>query len=205
MRKSLLISLLVLGLFAIKLNVNADNSYATSSDDAFYSMLVSGYNGNTLKSTSISSAGTITLYGKSECNGTSCTYHYSGNNSTLENALSKAVTCTGGEQYITYQGTGEGGKTTFMEDNKAGHDGIAYWSEDYYVTCTSSNNGDSTVELDNSVNDNANNNGGNYGSADQGEQEELGVNTYFVVLGLVSVVSYAVMTLVKKYNLFKNI
>lgn len=205
MRKSLLISLLVMVLFSAKLDVSADNTYATSSSDANYNTLKSGYNNNKITKTNVTSSTTVTLYGLSECSGTSCTYHYAGNNSSFKDALSKSVVCSNGEKYISYQGTGEGGKTNYMEDNKAAHSGTVYWSEDYYVTCTSSS-GDSTVQLENTVNNNTNTNTGNqYNSADPGEQKEYGVNTYFTVLGLIAIISYGFMLFAKKFNLFKNI
>ncbi len=204
-KKIFILSLLMIGLASINLNVNAANSYATSSSDATYNALVSGYNSNKITKTSISTSGTVTLFGYSNCNGTSCTYHYAGNISTFEVALSKSVVCTGGEKYISYQSTGEGGKKDFMTDNKAAHNGEVYWSEDYYVTCTSSN-GENTTQLENTVDTNVGTNVGNqYNSADPGEQKEYGVNTYFTVLGLIAIISYGFMLFAKKFNLFKKI
>ena len=204
-KKIFILSLLMIGLASINVHVNAANSYATSSSDATYNTLVSGYNNNKITKTSISTSGTVTLFGYSNCNGTSCTYHYAGNITTFEEALKKSVVCTGGEKYISYQSTGEGGKKDFMTDNKAAHNGDVYWSEDYYVTCTS-NSGENTVQLENTVDTNTDVTiEQDYNSSTTVKNEQTGVNTYFVVLGIVAIISYGFMVLTKKFNLFKKI
>lgn len=211
MGKKLLISLLVVALLGVKLEVNADNAYATS-DDSNYNTLKNGYNNNTLSKVNVSSSNaTVTLYGKSECSGSSCTYNYAGSNKTFELALSKAVVCSNGEKYITYQTTGEGGKTNYMEDNKANYTGTVYWSEDYYVTCTTNNTGDNVIETSGDTTTTTTSSSGiktttkAYSGSTTTENPQTGVNTYFIVLGLIAVISYGFMVIVKKYNLFKNI
>lgn len=47
--------------------------------------------------------------------------------------------------------------------------------------------------------------GSGYNSSSTVNNESTGINTYFVVLGLVGLISYIFMMCVKKYNLFKNI
>lgn len=47
--------------------------------------------------------------------------------------------------------------------------------------------------------------GSGYNSSSTVNNESTGINTYFVVLGLVGLISYLFMMCVKKYNLFKNI
>ena len=37
------------------------------------------------------------------------------------------------------------------------------------------------------------------------DNPQTGVNTYFVVLGIVAIISYSFMLLTKKFNLFKKI
>lgn len=203
-KKIFLVTLFVISIISIKLNVNAANTYATSSSDADYNTLKSSYDTGITK-TSISSSDTVTLYGTSNCNGSSCTYNYVGNNSSFETVLSKSVICTNGEKYISYQSTGEGGKKDFMTDNKAGHTGVVYWSEDYYVTCVSNNSGSTTVTLANTTVGESSNTNNNYNSSSTVKNEQTGVNTYFVILGLVAVISYVFMIFVKKFNLFKKI
>lgn len=207
MKRKFLVSVLMISIVGIKLNVNAANAYVTSSSDSDYNTLKSGYEAGITK-TNISSSNTVTLYGTSNCNGSSCTYNYVGNNSSFETVLSKSVVCTNGEKYISYQSTGEGGKKDFMTDNKAGHTGVVYWSEDYYVTCTSNDSGSTTVTLENTANstvDDSSNTNNNYNSSSTVKNEQTGVNTYFIILGLVAVISYVFMIFVKKFNLFKKI
>lgn len=204
-KKIFILNLLMIGLASINVHVNAANSYATSSSDPTYNTLVSGYNNNKITKTSILTSGTVTLFGYSNCNGASCTYHYAGNVSTFEVALSKSVVCTGGEKYISYQSTGEGGKNDFMTDNKAAHNGNVYWSEDYYVTCKNSR-GENTIELENAVDTNTDVKvEQEYNNTTTTDNPQTGVNTYFVVLGIISVISYGFMVFVKKFNLFKKI
>lgn len=209
MRKKLLISLLIVALLGVKLDVNADNAYATSSDSN-YNTLKNGYNNNTLSKVNVSSSNaTVTLYGKSECSGSSCTYNYAGSYKNFKDALSQAVVCSNGEKYISYQTTGEGGKTNYMDDNKANYTGTVYWSEDYYVTCTNNNGGD-VIETSNDTTTTTGTSSGTtttkvYSGTTTTENPQTGVNTYFIVLGLIAVISYGFMVIVKKYNLFKKI
>ena len=211
MKKLLSLSIIVLcSCFAI--NVNAENDHALE-EDADYSSFQSTYNkyDNGEKIT-VNGSEMITLYGKSDCNGSSCTYNYAGLSSgvSFENALAKYVVCSGNEKNITYQNTGSGGKTDFMQDNKAKYDGIVYWSEDYYVTCTSESNGNNNVVLNQGVNNTTTSpttrpTNDDYNSSNTVPSPETGVTEYFIILGLVAIVSYVGMVFVKKLNLFKKI
>lgn len=207
MRKRFLISILVVALLGVKLEVNADNTYAPSGA-ANYDTLKNGYNNNTLSKVNVSSANaTVTLYGKSECSGSSCTYNYAGSYKNFKDALSKAVVCSNGEKYISYQSTGEGGKTNYMEDNKANYTGTVYWSEDYYVTCTNTSSGDTIIETNNDTTNTTITTTTTkvYSGSTTTNNPQTGVNTYFIVLGLVAVISYVFMVIVKRFNLFKKI
>lgn len=219
------IILLIVSMFMININVYAANAGSSEAGTTLYNELKSNYDKNksSLSKTSINGSGMVTLYGYSSCNGSSCSINYMGISSKVEEALAKAVTCSNGEKYINYQNTGTGGATDFMEDNKAELNGDAYWSVDYQVTCTTTNTGSSNVELSNTSNSSTNsgsnttNNGSNstassttttntnYNTSSTTNNENTGVNTYFVVLGLVAIISYVFMLCVKKYNLFKNI
>lgn len=216
--KIISIILIIISMFMININVYAANAGSSGSGTSLYNELKSNYekNKSSLIVTKISSSGIVTLYGYSSCNGTSCSVNYMGVSSKPEDALAKSVTCSNGEKYINYQNTGTGGATDFMEDNKAKLNGDAYWSVDYQVTCTTSNTGSSNVELSNTSNSNSNS-GSNttnntttttksgYNTSTTTNNENTGVNTYFIVLGLVAIISYIFMLCVKKYNLFKNI
>lgn len=225
MKKGIInIVLIVISMFMININVYAANA-GSAAGTTLYNELKSNYDKNksSLSKTSINNSGMVTLYGYSSCNGSSCSINYMGISSKVEEALAKAVTCSNGEKYINYQNTGTGGATDFMEDNKAKLNGDAYWSVDYQVTCTTTNTGTSNVELSNNSNSGTNsssnttNNGSNstassttttnnnYNTSSTTNNENTGVNTYFVVLGLVAIISYVFMLCVKKYNLFKNI
>ena len=226
MKKGIInIVLIVISMFMININVYAANAGSSAAGTTLYNELKSNYDKNksSLSKTSINNSGMVTLYGYSSCNGSSCSINYMGISSKVEEALAKAVTCSNGEKYINYQNTGTGGATDFMEDNKAKLNGDAYWSVDYQVTCTTSKTGTSNVELSNTSNsgtnsgNNTTNNGSNstassttttntnYNTSSTTNNENTGVNTYFVVLGLVAIISYVFMLCVKKYNLFKNI
>ena len=180
---------------------------------------------NNFSKTSISEANTtVTLYGKSECDGSKCTLTYSAsNNSSFKDALAKAITCSNGENNITYQITGASGNTEFKEDNKAKLNGTAYWDEDYSISCTTESSGSYVVNLNSESSSSSSYNSSNtdnssssttgdsqsstsdYSSSSTVSNEKTGVNTYFVVLGVVAIISYSFMICVKKFNLFKNI
>lgn len=141
------IYILLISLF-VNLNVYAINDAAIEGDSN-YSSMESAYNKyNSGGILSVKSSEKITLYGKSECNGSSCTYKYAGINSTnFKEALSNLIVCTNGEKYFVFQAAGTG-KTDYLEDNKGNTNGTVYWSEEYQITCTnnSSNNGVETLE-----------------------------------------------------------
>lgn len=219
MKKYLMLCLMFLCFIGIRLNVFADEAatYATSSDNN-YSEMQSMYNkyanGGKI---SVNGEQIVTIYGKSDCSGTSCTYNYAGLNTgqDFKAALSKTVTCSNGVNKISYSSINASAKNDFLEDNKANASGIVYWSEQYQVTCNA--NGiieveKEQVEPDNGGNAGAtdvdqggNTSGGEFNTSTPEDNPDTGVSTYFVVLGMVSIVSYVCMIFVKKYNLFKKI
>lgn len=196
MKNFSIICLMVISLFILNLNVYAMATNALPGDDN-YSELQSSYDKGIVK-TDVTNSSVVTIYGKSDCNGTSCTVSYAGGKTDYEDVLKQSINCINGEKSITAQVTGTSGKRQYAESNEAKYNGIVYWSEEYHVTCT--NNG--TVTLENVSNSGA---GNNFNSSTTVENEQTGVNTYFIVLGTVAVMSYGIMLLVKKYNLFKNI
>ena len=104
---------------------------------------------NSFSKTTVSSPNTtVTLYGKSECDGSTCSITYSASkNSSFKDALARAVTCSNGETSITYQSL-TSGNVEFKADNKGQLDGTVYWDEDYSVSCSSDGSGDYSVSLD---------------------------------------------------------
>jgi len=198
MKKILILSVIMMSLVAARLNVNAAATNADPGDEN-YSTLQSNYT-NGITTTTVNGNDWVTVYGKAVCNGTSCSISYA-NSLNLEKVLSKSVKCSNGEKYITYT-LGSTGNSPYVEEGEK-INGTGYFSEEYYVTCLASEEA-GAVQLENQVSNNTNA-GNDYNSADQGEQEELGVNTYFVVLGIVAIISYSFILLTKKFNLFKKI
>ena len=111
--------------------------------------------------------------------------------------LKQSITCSNGKKYIAYQSTSEVKKDE-AEDNFTGD---MYWSENFDIVCTNIPTGD-YVEAGNGNNNN-NNNG--YNSSQTTENEKQGVETYYIILGVVGLVAYLVSTIVKKQNLFKKV
>lgn len=204
MKKILILSVIMISLVAVRLNVNAAATNAVPGQDE-YNNLKSLYD-NGITTTNISGSDWVTIYGKSICDSNgSCKHYYVNEINDFKTVLKKSVKCSNGEKYIAYAPQIASGKNDSYTDssNTIVKDVTVYWSENIYVTCTS-DNGNGSVQLENQVSNNTNA-GNDYNSADQGEQEELGVNTYFVVLGIVAIISYGFILLTKKFNLFKKI
>ena len=195
MKKILILGVIMISLVAVRLNVNAAATNADPGDEN-YSTLQSSYT-NGITTTTVNGNDWVTVYGKAVCNGTTCSISYT-NSLNLEKVLSKSVKCSNGEKYITYT-LGSTGNSPYVEEGEK-INGTGYFSEEYYVTCTS-DNGNGSVQLENQVSNNTNV-GTNDGTVDN---PQTGVNTYFVVLGIVAIISYGFMVLTKKFNLFKKI
>lgn len=216
---------------SMRVNVYADGISGIEGSDN-YTTLKKEYDKGVITQTVSNSSTIITLYGKSDCDGSSCEVTYAASkNSNFKDALVKSVTCSNGEKNIVYQEGASGKNKQYNENNPNNYDGVVYWSEDYGVTCTSESTGGSTLSIGNSSSSTNTSNGsssssssgsssnetqnsstnttgssGNYSSTTTVNNENTGVNTYFMVLGLVAFISYIFMIIVKKYNLFsKNI
>lgn len=216
--KLITICSILICMFCFSLNVFAEATSVKETDSQFSTMKSQYNNFNNGERISVTNSEIITLYGKSECNGTSCKLTYAGTNSSdFKEALSTLITCTNGEKNIIYQ-VGGTGKDDFKEDNKDKYSGTVYWSEEYQVTCSTSTSGDTNVLLNNSNNTNTttttttttrvitnNDNNNEYNSSTPEDNPQTGVTTYFIVLSVIALVSYGIMLLAKKYNLFKSI
>ena len=195
MKKILILGVIMISLVAVRLNVNAAATNADPGDEN-YSTLQSNYT-NGITTTTVNGNDWVTVYGKAVCNGTTCNISYA-NSLNLEKVLSKTVKCSNGEKYINYT-LGSTGNSPYVEEGEK-INGTGYFSEEYYVTCTSDNgNGAIQVEQEVSSNTNVDTNDGTV------DNPQTGVNTYFVVLGIVAIISYSFMLLTKKFNLFKKI
>ena len=214
--KLIKIALIIVMMFCLNVNVLA----ATGADknQPNYSTLKAKYdegvNKTTISSSETYTSANVTIYGKSDCTGNSCTHTYAASNSSsFKDALAKSVVCSTGEKNITYMLAGSG-KDAFdsSKNSSLNYTGDAYWSEDYQVSCTSNSSGSSVINLNNDSSTTTTNssnsgttNGSEYNSSSTVNQEQTGVTTYFIVLGLVALISSIFMMCVKKYNLFKNI
>ena len=195
MKKILILGVIMISLVAVRLNVNAAATNADPGDEN-YSTLQSNYT-NGITTTTVNGNDWVTVYGKAVCNGTTCNISYA-NSLNLEKVLSKTVKCSNGEKYINYT-LGSTGNSPYVEEGEK-ISGTGYFSEEYYVTCTSDNgNGAIQVEQEVSSNTNVDTNDGTV------DNPQTGVNTYFVVLGIVAIISYSFLLLTKKVNLFKKI
>ena len=191
-------------------SITEEQKDASSINKSTWSQLEINYNKGIITET-ITGTKYVLIYGKSICSNNSCTTSYANSSSyTFKDVLARSIKCSGGEKYIKYQ---QAGSSKIEKENSN-----AYWSEEYQVSCISSNTGTSVVELTNNTSDDNSSNSSttntttttassnnNYNSSSTVDNEKTGINTYFVVLGLVAVISYIFMLCVKKYNLFKNI
>lgn len=223
--KIVLLVIVLVGFIGFRINVSAESG----AGEEFKSYYDKG-----IQKIEVSGSKIVTIYGKSECNGSTCPkVEYVGQYSNFEDVLKQSIVCTNGEKYIIYQEAGSG-KTGLYDSTKSQNSfsGTMYWGEEYQVTCTSNSTGNAVVELEKPTTGNTTdgnttggNNGGtgtsgditggntggsSAGSASTGgngtvDNPQTGVSTYFVVLGLVAIISYAGMICIKRFNLFKNI
>ena len=216
-------------LFAFSINVTAA-SYAPDDGTTNQTLtdLKKGF--SSTPSLSVTGQGFVKVYGKSICYARSqkCDYQYQTLNigQAVEELL-KNVKCTNGEKNITYTNNGSGGTAYGLNSNNLGtysgtealtSDTTYYWSEDYYVTCTnnstSSSSGQKVLNISDSGNSSSNNSSTNsdtnnttttkaYNSSTTVDNSTTGVETYYIVLGIVAILCYSLMLIIKKYNKFK--
>lgn len=201
-----LMLLIMLVMFTFTLNVSAANKVVKQGETDFSSFKAQYEKG--IQKTNISTSGTITLYGYSSCQTGSCTFKYTNTSQDFKEVLKQAVVCTGGENHIIYQTTG--GADGYKASNSENYVGEVYWSEDFSITCTNTSSS-STITLNNSPEQpttDSNNTGGsngNYTSSTTTNNESQGVETYYIILGIVGILTYLLTILVKKQNLFKKV
>ena len=211
MKKGFIICLFAFALF-LGLSKNVMASHAFENIPEHKSLWDELYNDfmNPEKVSIGNSTETITVYGLSTCDPVddSCEYKYAGlNTKNVTDYLKSVVTCSNGENYIGYKV-----KDTSESNNyKISYNGDPIdeqtrivWTEDYYVKCMSS---ESTTDDFTSV-DLGNNDisgGGNQGDGGTVDNPDGGVFTYYLVLAIIAFISYVLMILVKKFNVFKKI
>ena len=226
MKKILNIIIITICMFGFGVNVFAASTCIedsqSSSFSSTYNDLKSNYENGGKKYT-INGSGLIDIFGRTDSSNNKT---YSGGKSDVNNVISSVVTCSGGEKYI---------KVSIVSIASKDCKNSSYWSDQYSVTCTnnststdnstvidkstgnvvsggnnSSGSGSSSTESGSGTSSgsgtgSSSSSGSGYNSSSTVNNESTGINTYFVVLGLVGVISYIFMMCVKKYNLFKNI
>lgn len=202
MKKNLLL-IIIISIMCFTISVKADNYVAVEGNEKFNSYKTQYNKG--IQKISVNGTETITLYGYINCTSSGCTYKYSNTSADYKEVLKSTVTCTGGEKNILYLTSGA--KEPYINNNP--DPGEAYFSEDFSITCTGTKTND-TITLNNSngggtSTGGTSNGGSEYSSSTTTDSKETGVETYYIVLGIIGIISYAVMKLVKKQNLFKNI
>ena len=231
MKKIKLYLLILISIFCININVFAESTSATKTDNGIYDNEtkyneLKKYFDNGIKTQNVSKSEIVTIYGKSVCDASGCNHEYIGGNTDFKTVLTKSVKCTNGEKYIIYQLASSGKADTFKATDGSELIGDAYWSEEYLVTCTneSGNNTISSNTSTGSNNTNTNSNNGtsnntntNNGTSNNTSQNngyntstttpnpEQGVETYYIILVAVAVISYFVVFMIKKHNLFKKV
>jgi len=196
------IMLFIVMFLMITINVNAANKVVKPEDNEFSSFRSQYQNG--IQKSTINGSGTITLYGYSSCQTGSCTFKYANTSQDFKEVLKQAVTCSNGEKYIIYQTTG--GADGYKASNSENYVGEVYWSEDFSITCTNTATS-STVTLNNTnvqpTTQPSNIDG--ITSAGTTTNENQGVETYYIILGIVGIVTYLLTIVIKKQNLFKKV
>ena len=150
MKKIKLYLLILISIFCININVFAESTNATKTDDGIYDNEtkyneLKKYFDNGIKTQNVSKSEIVTIYGKSDCDSSGCDHEYIGGNTDFKNVLTKSVTCSNGEKYIIYQLASSGKADTFKATDGSELIGDAYWSEEYLVTCTNES-GNNTID-----------------------------------------------------------
>lgn len=205
MKKMILFILIMMFVFVA--NANATNSTAfPGSDD--YSTFEANYKKG-IQPVTINSRGQVTLYGYSNCQSGSCTYKYSNTSPDFKEVLAQTVKCAGGEKDIAYSDSGGG--DGYKNDNKENYIGEVYWTADFDVVCTSTP-GAGTIQIQQTVNNDGSGSslgsggsGSDYGSSSNIQQDSYGVETYYVILVIVGILTYLLTIVIKKQNLFKKV
>ena len=201
MKKILFIILITL--ITNTLSVNAANE-SVEKGKSGYDSLIAQYNKG-IQTINVNGHGIVTLYGYSDCSSSPCDYKYSNTSADFKEVLKSSIKCTNGEKYIIYQ---DQGITDAWYKSGENFTGEAAWSEDFDITCTNTSTSNSnTLTLNNANNQQAtqSSNNGNITSADTTTNEDQGVETYYIILGIVGIITYLLTIVVKKQNLFKKV
>ena len=219
--RSIFIALLMIFTFTFSINVFAQDeigySYRnsiTGDEEDDFSLYKSKYESAYNNRQTVNGRDYVTIYGHSECNGSSCTYSYAryGGTTTsdFKEALKSNVICSNNEAALKPQLAGSGGDD-FKTTPSDSFSGEVYWTENYYVECTNDTSGSSTVVFtissnsDSGSNNYSNSDSSDYDTSSTTDNKETGVESYFIVLTVIAFASYLLMMGAKKFNLFKKI
>ena len=205
--KRIMLLIVFVVMFSLTINVNAENKVVEEGNSEFNNYKTQYNKG--IQKTTINSSGTITLYGYSSCEPGNCSYKYSNTSQDFKEVLKQSVSCSGGEKYINYYKSGAA--DGFKENNSQNYDGEVYWSEDFTIVCTNTSSSN-TIPLSNVPNQpttepSTQPSGSNEYPSSGGttENESQGVETYYIILGIVGIITYLLTVVVKKQNLFKKV
>ena len=230
MKKILNIAIITICLFGFGLNVFAAATCVPDSNASTenYKTLKNKYADGGEKYTIIGQK-LINIYGRTSSGNET----YPDEVTDVNKAIANVVTCSGGENYIKYSKKGYGSidcksggywvdeyyisctsnatssdgstvvKTNTGEVVSGGNNSSGSGSSS--TGSGSSTTGSGSGTSSGSGTGSSSSSGSGYNSSSTVNNESTGINTYFVVLGLVGVISYIFMMCVKKYNLFKNI
>lgn len=194
-------------MFSFTINVNAISTAAKEGEDNYDSLLAEYNKG--IQKINVTGTQTITLYGFSECSSSGCSYTYSKTSNDFKEVLKKTIICNNGEKYIKYQDMKNSNifyKSGLENDQRV--TGKIAWSEDFSITCTNSQTPEA-VQVDNPTSSGGTSSGGsnidNITSAGTTTNEDQGVETYYIILGIVGIITYFLTIIVKKQNLFKKV
>jgi len=225
------ILIIVIAILLFNNNVYAASVTVAKEGSSNYSNFASSFNSGIPSFTVSQALQEIVVYGKSVCSASGCSYQYQGVGSpSIRDLLKSAVRCSGGENNIEFVLAASAGED-YKQASNTSENGTIYWQEAYSVRCVSSSTGrDNVITLDSTSGSSSGIQSGTssgtqsgtlsgtqsgtssgsstdsqYSSSTSTSSPNTGVETYYIVLGIVAIVSYVFMIFAKKYNLFKNI
>ena len=204
--KKIMLFVIMLSMLIFAQNVSAANAAARENEDG-YSSLLAEYNKG-IQTINVSGHQIITLYGYSECSSSGCDYTYSKTSSDFKEVLKKAIKCTNGEKYIIpqYMDNTEMYYKSGIDSSEQRITGRVAWSEDFDIACTNTpTSGALQVNNPNNQQTTQPSNIDGITSAGTTTNEDQGVETYYIILGIVGIITYFLTILVKKQNLFKKV
>lgn len=166
--------------------------------------------------TNINDKGFVEVFAKSECKTSNklckVTYQNLSEGISIDEFLKKYVKCSNNAKYISYDPNNiSSGGINYKGNYSGSNDITVYFSENYYVSCVEGSTvkqNEHSVVLDGSASANetiSSNTKTSYESSSTVDNSSTGIETYYIVLGIIGLSAYIITLIVKKYNLFKKI